>query len=215
MDQTRDATVDNNTAIDNTASVRIFNDVYLSRTTPPTTDNGRWTLFSCLPAELRLHIWLLFLQECRFIELQVSIDVDEDGQSRSYTDRNSLDRVVSGRDYTLELIGTDGRGYAAPLSPLLWVNHEARQTTLSFYRVHLPFPRYDADQVLYLNPEYDVLYVSPHIARAEPPMLLSQYSGLNPLPDFLHDVRAHDPRDQGYGKHSNCHFSSQAYCETQ
>lgn len=51
--------------------------------------------------------------------------------------------------------------------------------------------------MLYLNPKYDVLYVRPEF---QPPQ-----SDIQPKPraatvivDFLHDIRAHDPRDQRY-----------------
>ncbi|KAK4233462.1 hypothetical protein C8A03DRAFT_19469 [Achaetomium macrosporum] len=195
MDHTRGGPVDDDTIIDNSAPVRLFNDVYWSRTTPPTTHNSRWAPFPRLPTELRLHIWLLFLRQHRMIELQLYVDVDEDGQSRRYTDCNGLGRVVSGRDYTVEI---GGRAYAASLSPLLWVNREARQATLSFYRVHLPFPRYDGGRVLYLNPEYDVVCIGPRAQGFSlAPVPTERIHRLNPLPDFLHDVRAHDPRDQG------------------
>ncbi|KAK4235998.1 hypothetical protein C8A03DRAFT_45942 [Achaetomium macrosporum] len=191
-------------AIDNTVSVRLFNDVYLGRTAPQTTCNNiTWAPFPRLPAELRLHVWLLFLRQHRMIELWLYIDGDINGQSRRYTYRNDLGKVVSGQGYTLE---TSGRGFAASLSPLLWVNREARQATLSFYRVHLPFPRYNGNLVLYLNPEYDVLYLGPREQYRHPALASEQHWDPTLLSDFLHDVRAHDPRDQGYGKHSAAIF---------
>ena len=188
--------------------LRLFNDVYFSRAaTPPSYDT--WAPFSRLPAELRLHIWLLFLGRYRMINLGIHVAEDEnataypgdtaDGvRSQYYINRNHLDKIVSGRGYTLVI---RGRGYAASLNPLLWVNNEARQATLSFYRVHLPFPRQDGEQVLYLNPEYDVFCVRPEFR----PKTLPPSPEPRPQPpprtllaDFLHDVKAYDPKNQGY-----------------
>jgi hypothetical protein len=119
------------------------------------------------------------------IELGIRLGDDNQDTSLWYTARNHLGRIVSGRGYTIEIGNLKG-GYSASLSPPLWVNREARQATLHFYRVHLPFPGLGADRVLYLNPEYDVLYLDGE----------KTYGIL--LPDFLHDVRAYDPKDQGW-----------------
>jgi hypothetical protein len=164
-------------------TVRLFNNVYFDRTLPQATcDIQPWAPFPRLPPELRLHVWQLFLQQHRMIELELRFGNNQD-KSLWYTAPNHLGRIVSGRGYLLDI---GNRGYSASLSPLLWVNSEARQATLHFYRVHLPFRGLGADRLLYLNPEYDVLYID------------SEKSYATLLPDLLHDVRAYDPKDQGY-----------------
>ncbi|KAK3290944.1 uncharacterized protein B0H64DRAFT_451522 [Chaetomium fimeti] len=176
MDQTGELAAEN----EDDGDVRLFNDVYWSSVVPRATDDTRWFPFRRLPPELRLHIWWLFLQKHRMIELNIFGDRDSP-YNNAYADRNHLNKVVSGRAYRVEI---HGRGYAVSLSPLLWVNSESRQATLGYYRVHLPFPGPGGDRVLYLNPEHDVLDLGgschPHI-----------------LPDFVYDVRAYDPQDRG------------------
>jgi hypothetical protein len=135
------------------------------------------------------------------IELDLYCAAEEDAttypgngpQCRYYTDRNRLGNVVSGRGYVLCWTGRRERGHAGNVtesySPLLWVNHEARRTALEFYRVHLPFFGLQRRQVLYLNPEYDVVSIRPRSFHPPPLCLLA---------DLLHDVKAYDPKRQGY-----------------
>jgi hypothetical protein len=183
--------------------VKLYNDVHFSRAAAPPVDQG-WAPFPRLPAELRLHIWLLFLRRRRMIEVGVRPAKDEEGgaypgddaegQSRFYARLNHLGNRVSGRGYTLVLKG--GQGFATALNPLLGVSSEARQVALGFYRVHLPFPGRHGEQLLYFNPEYDVLSAWPAcVYRTE---------GFVPMPnaatvlvDLLCDMRAYDPKDQG------------------
>ncbi|KAL2155732.1 hypothetical protein VTH82DRAFT_474 [Thermothelomyces myriococcoides] len=105
-----------------------------------------------------------------------------------------MGKIVSGRGYTLSI---KGRGsYAASLSPLLWVNREARHAALCFYHIRLPLPSPRGERVLYLNSEYDVLCVQPQYPyRAyvnRTPLRLATV-----LIDVLHDIRAYDYKDQG------------------
>lgn len=185
MDQAGDTASPSDAELDNDAAVRLFNDVHFQNTRDAT---GIFAPFALLPTELRLHIWLLFLRQYRMIEVRLMGPGGDDRGNfstsgrQSYSDRNHLGKVVSGGGYRLEI---RGRGFAATFSPLLWVSRESRQVALNFYRVHLPFPEYKRSQLLYLNPEYDVLY-------AQPEMWVTL------LPDVLHDVRAYDPKDQGY-----------------
>ena len=183
--------MDNAMAQKSAPHLRLLNDAYFQPSTPDSATHRNWALFSRLPAELRLHVWLLSLRQHRMIELFLRSDeVKAEAPSANqrlvagdppqyYATSNSLGRVVSGRDYKPAL---SGPGYPASLNPLLWVNSEARRAALSFYRIHLP---HDGDRILYLNPEYDVLFVHP---RALPSPVVA---------DFLHDVRAYDPQDQG------------------
>lgn len=107
------------------------------------------------------------------------------------------------------MLGVQANADAALLtgSPLLQVSSEARHAALQYYRVRLPFPRGGGGQVLYLNPEHDVLFVRPEVP--------SRWTGAQAPPrptvvliDFLHDVRAYDPRDKGYIRFSRFIFLS-------
>ena len=173
-------------------SFKVYNDLHFRPAHPPTSDS--WPIFPLLLPELRLRIWQCFLQRHRMIELEICAGADEDGtQSRYDTERNHLGNIISGRGYSLLI---EGRGFAASLSPLLQVSSEARHAALTFYRVHLPFPGQHGEQVLYLNPEFDVLYVRPGI---RPPTLSpTEVSPVAVLIDFLNDMRAYDPKDRGY-----------------
>ncbi|KUI61478.1 hypothetical protein VP1G_08678 [Cytospora mali] len=178
--------------------VRLYN--YVHFRPGPACDS--WPLFSLLLPELRLHIWELFLQRYRMIKLGICVDEEEDNddddlQSHYYTERNYLGNIISGGNSSLSI---EGRGYAdaALPSPLLWVNSEARHAALKFYRVRLPFPRQNGERVLYLSPEYDVLYVRPMLEpepRPEPRAIV--------LVDFLHDVKAYDHKDQGHSSYDS------------
>jgi hypothetical protein len=112
-------------------------------------------------------------------------------KSRYYRERNSLGNLVSGRRYKILI---DDNGFAASLSPLLWVNAESRQTALDFYRIHLPFPGLDGKQLLYLNPEFDVVSVQEmFVLRGN---RYTSRAGAITI-DFLCDIRAYDPRHKG------------------
>ncbi|KAL2014984.1 hypothetical protein VTK56DRAFT_6634 [Thermocarpiscus australiensis] len=198
-----DTTTWNDGTVEENQTPRLFNDVYSSRCAPPAPCNATWAPFPRLPIELRLQIWLFYLQRHRMIEVDICSPADEDDttypgdvcQSRYYNDHNHLGKVVSGRGYTLNI---RGRGsYAASLSPLLWVNNEARRTALSFYHVHLPFPRLHGERVLYLNSEYDVVYVRPRQPEGVPFVHDRFPRHATILVDFLHDVKAYDNKDQG------------------
>ncbi|KAK3306715.1 uncharacterized protein B0T15DRAFT_492244 [Chaetomium strumarium] len=192
----------------------LYNDVFTTRWASTSPGNGKtdaatWAPFSRLPIELRLHIWLLGLQQHRMIELDIHSPANENAttypgdasQSRYYTRRNSLGNIVSGRGYALRLSGGTSHYPVSLVSPLLSVNHEARRAALSFYHVRLPFPgphMTKEGRILYLNAEYDVICVGPR----QPDFFPDDYEGYYPrvatvLVDFLHDVKAHDPKGQG------------------
>ncbi|KAH6838346.1 hypothetical protein B0I37DRAFT_387563 [Chaetomium sp. MPI-CAGE-AT-0009] len=169
----------------------LFNDLHFSHleAVSPIPSFSAWLLFPRLPVELRLHIWTVHLQRHRMIEIDIC-PADED--PHGYTDRNHLRRIVSGRRYTFNIRGR-GPSFVPPLSLLLQVNREARGAVLSFYHIRLPLPgRQHKEQVLYLNPDYDVVYVRP---RKPKPGTYRQFATL--LVDFLHDARAYDYKDQG------------------
>ena len=193
----------------------LFNDVYAASHAPCGKTNNRnpgctWSPFPRLPAELRMRIWLSCLRRHRMIEVDLFPEVLPDGSFPFpiYTDCNHLGRIVSGGlTYSFALRGR-GAHYAAFLSPLLSVNHESREVARSFYHVHLPFP--GREQVLYLSPEYDVVYLRNRGPKPRPETpqtypFVSQgrsvaiYPGFDTiLVDFLHDARAYDYKDQGY-----------------
>ncbi|OIW25348.1 hypothetical protein CONLIGDRAFT_691272 [Coniochaeta ligniaria NRRL 30616] len=182
---------------------RLFNDLYFGRQQPALFDT--WSQFTRLPVDLRVQIWLTVIRRHRMLEMTIcpaDDEVDETtypggAESRYYTERNHLGNIISGRGYTLKI---EGRGYSATFSPILWVNRESRYAALRhYYRVHPPFPHQHAGRTLYLNPEHDVLYLYPEYRRRMPPDYLPR-RGPWPwalLPDFLHDVKAFDPKDQG------------------
>ncbi|KAL2170620.1 hypothetical protein VTG60DRAFT_4633 [Thermothelomyces hinnuleus] len=153
--------------------------------------------------ELRLQIWLSYLQQHRMIEVEIGLPADEDEtsypgeapHSRYYKGRNHLDRIVSGRGYTLSI---KGRGsYAASLSPLFWVSQEARRAALSFYHIRLPLQCLHGERILYLNSDYDVLYVRPQQPEGAPFVRGGFPRLATILVDILHDIKAHDSKDQG------------------
>lgn len=169
--------------------VRLYNDVYFQEAHPYPHDS--WTPFVRLPVELRLRIWQLFLQRHRMIDLviqptDVGHGLSATTQSRDYTDRNGLDKIISGSAYELVMLARD---HAAPLSPLFYVNSEARRAALDFYHIHFHPPGQNVGQVLYLNAEYDVLYVEFDTARGKNGSILI---------DFVHDLRAYDLQDKGW-----------------
>jgi len=199
--------------MDGTFSIEIIN---------PVIENDQdisFHLFPVLPLEIRLRIWEVSVVRHRLLEIEVappspSAQADQKRRQQPsqarYSRMNALCNVVSG-----------GREYVATVqhgrfmhSKLLRVNREARRVALRFYRVHIPcwlravsrqnsstsssssslsyhaHPNHPQEAnsempVLYLNPEYDIVY-----ARAQSPAAYT-------LVDFLHDVRAHDPRGVG------------------
>ena len=188
------------TPTDTPTPLRLFNDVYFQRWDPPAPRHVTpWAPFARLPHELRHYVWLACLRRHRMIELDIcgtpedpDAAVHPNNHSQPYSDCNSLGNIVSGGDYVMSW-SSRCQGPTGGYSPLLWVSREARQAALSFYRVQLPFFGLQRDQVLYLNPDYDVVsirpswdtdwyYVDPHVM----------------LVDFLHDVRAYDRKGQGY-----------------
>ncbi|KAI9658414.1 MAG: hypothetical protein M1821_002547 [Bathelium mastoideum] len=127
----------------------------------------------------------------------VEIEIDLPSGSKvthPYSSTNSINKVISGRDYTATV-------QALKLnSKLLHVNSESRKAALSFYRVHIPchlkastgktsLPQVETgrstEAIFYFNPEYDFLHLS------------TRRPAEHTFVDFLHDLKAHDPRGVG------------------
>lgn len=173
-------------------AVHLYNDVHFKPWLPYPSDS--WDPFPRLPVELRLRIWQLFLERHhRMVCLTVDC-LPGNAPSQYYLGRNHLGRIVSGRDYTLRIHGKDN---AATPSPLLRVNREARQVALDFYHVQLPFPRPDAEKVLYLNAKYDVLHLQLSDESISTPVHSWELDPGTTWVDLLHDLRAYDRKDKG------------------
>ncbi|KAI9713533.1 MAG: hypothetical protein M1820_000915 [Bogoriella megaspora] len=149
--------------------------------------------FSMLPPELRLRIWRCSLERHRFIEVEVDLPQGSE-EARPYSTTNTLNKLISGGKYNAIVQALQLN------SKLLRVNSEARETALGFYRVHIPChlnaskeratsPREttagSTKSILYFNPEYDYIHLSTR-GPAE-----------HTFVDFLHDLKAYDPRDVG------------------
>ena len=179
-----------------TVPIKLFNNAYLKYESVNGLPFASWPQFSSLPTELRIKIWRSTLERYRMIDLviypaiQEPEDFDAASDTRSYTKRNELGRIISGDGYWLRL--GYGQHPTVP-SPLFAVNHEAREVALSFYRVRLPLPHPDGVDILYLNPDYDIIYLQQDWSG--PPLSKTQHYRL--FVAFLHDVKAYDPLDQG------------------
>jgi len=147
--------------------------------------------FPRLPAELRLAIWELALKKRRLIELRLESPRPDPDIPGTYGEINSLGKIVSGRDYTPTVL--NGRFLH---TKLLRVSRESRTVALGFYRVHFPCylrierpptgqlgPR-RTKSILYFNPEQDIIQLTG--VRADSTFV-----------DFIHDIKAYDPRGEG------------------
>ncbi|KAK9792854.1 putative 2EXR domain-containing protein [Seiridium cardinale] len=157
------------------------------------SEDAAFSRFSMLPTELRLRIWICSLERHRLIEVRIDAPEDSAG-ARPYSTTNALGKLISGRNYTATV-------QALQLySKLLRVNRESRSTALGFYRVHIPCHLQAAAErdmlpqmikptstkaTLYFNPEYDFIHPTTR-GPAE-----------HTVVDFLHDLKANDPRDVG------------------
>ncbi len=147
-----------------------------------------FSLFPKLPTELRLRIWRLSVERHRLIEVEVEAlpDSGDDAHRPPYSTTNALNKLISSRNYAVTV-----QGFRLH-SKLLRVNSESRKEALRFYRVHIPCYLRASRRVersikstLYFNPEYDFIQL-----EAGGPVETT-------FVDFLHDIRAYDPRDAG------------------
>ena len=142
--------------------------------------------FSRLSTELRLRIWRCSIEQHRLLE----VEVDRPWSSRDtppYSTTNTHNKLISSRNYTATVQGCH------LYSKLLRVNSESRQVALSFYRVHIPchFRSFEGGtertikSALYINPEHDFVFLG-----VAPP-------AEHTFVDFVHDLKAYDPKDIG------------------
>lgn len=147
--------------------------------------DSQFLYFQLLPVELRLKIWRHSLQRERIIKVsfveQKPLTTDAAPKFDGTTVRHCA--IVDGRQV---------------LSKLLRVNHESRQETLMFYRVHFPciLRRSSTNKeeleetarldTFYFNPEYDFLQIQTGF-RAEQSLM-----------DFLYHLKnTYDPHHIG------------------
>lgn len=170
--------------------------------------------------ELRLLIWEhAILDQYRFLKFRIQADKpngDEDETGPSpYSTTNRLGRTISGSQYTviLEMASRDGGKIPNLISPLFSVNRESRRVALDKYRLQIPcslvvscfVPCLYSDGIhscgtkvnrrltLYLNPDRDFVLLSSKNGFRGSVLVGRDHNIL----DFLHDVRANDPRGQG------------------
>jgi hypothetical protein len=159
--------------------------------------NISFNQFPRLSPELRMHIWRIAITENRLLELEVGLPSDAEAyhESHPYSTTNALNNLVSGRNYVATMKGFQLH------SELFRVNRESRDVALRFYRVHIPcYLQTNMDRseeinrrrirtkrvMLYFNPEHDFIQ-------------LNYSSGVQnqPFIDFVHDLKAYDPRNVG------------------
>lgn len=178
------------------------------------SDGPLFSRFSQLPPELRLRIWHSSLEDHRrWLKIDIATGplappvlytppaAAAAPEIPAYSTRNQLGNVISGRSYIASTRGLQLH------SKLLRTSREARGAALRFYRVHIPL-HFWADPVdrylplttldrhvpvlrgtLYSNPEHDVVQLS-STARGDA-------DDQHPLLDFIHDLKAYDPRGIG------------------
>lgn len=148
-----------------------------------------FTCFSHLPTELRLLIWHFSLCHYRLLKIALDFTLAPHPLPPLYQSKNRLGNIISNYGYVTEVRGNK------IYSKLLRVNKESRGAALNFYRVHfgceLKSRVLDADgyplcipMTFYVNPEYDIIHLK-YVHKTNPPG------------DFLHDLKANDPKGIG------------------
>ena len=165
-------------------STDIINDYHMDDTQTSETFHT-FPQFTRLPTEIAFAVWQHALEQHRLICITIA---NKDPRSpppwarpqQLYSQENEQGRTISGRNYKL-LVTTAHR-----LHPVLQASRESRQAALQFYRVHIPYDleAYGGRRRLYINPEFDILILKTKGVREL-------------LADFVHDVKAYDPREAG------------------
>ncbi|GJC97263.1 pectinesterase [Colletotrichum higginsianum] len=161
----------------------------------PNADHKSFNWFPQLPAEIRHLVWKHALRRHRMIHVILGTRVERGHSNEAkgaerYSLCNGRGRPISGNHYDVVILAR----YALLPENVMLVNKEARDAVLSFYPVQVPCQRrlgldvksktQYKDSVLRLNFDWDYLRIT--AARAFPYFF-----------EFLHDLRAHDPRGRG------------------
>jgi hypothetical protein len=150
--------------------LQIFNDAI-----DQATQNNAPTfpLFPLLPKELRLKIWHHSLQRQRLIRVLLSPEKIFNTTEPAIQETETVTSPSKSERYRAYV-----EGYQV-LDKLLRVNCEAREAALEFYRVPLPcfltkgletshgIPYEATPGTVYINPEYDFLYITPQSSAEE------------------------------------------------
>jgi hypothetical protein len=149
-------------------------------------EERRFLQFPRLPTELRLQIWRYALQKRRII--QIALFPIKQISTATFGPENIINYGIDSEQYCVYV---EGHGV---LSKFLRVNREARETALSFYRIHIPCVHgsqylpiiYKVAGAIYLNPEYDFLHIRQNWIRNDSWV------------DFIHQLKTTwDPRHVG------------------
>ncbi|KAK1718141.1 uncharacterized protein BDZ83DRAFT_633176 [Colletotrichum acutatum] len=157
---------------------------------PAITKEASFASFQQFPVEVRLLIWKHALQRHRMIH----IILEKGNQQRQEEDGHNVD----GRDTLINSLGCQLSGYhykiiidtrRSLLPDLMRVNREARDAVSSFYSLQLPCrlrrdKHTETISIIRLNFDWDYLRVSYGQSH-------------NIFFDFIHDLRAHDPKGRG------------------
>lgn len=143
-------------------------------------------LFGCLPPELRLRVWKLYLSQNRLLAVTLRNSKkyrDASGKRYAgfprYTVTNELGRTISGSHYRISL------GDGLWRSPLLETSSEARQAAREHYSVRIPSTPGIEHSLFYFSPDYDYIYL-----RVEGPHGAT-------FVDFMNDAQAFDTQNKG------------------
>ncbi|KDN72139.1 hypothetical protein CSUB01_09724 [Colletotrichum sublineola] len=159
--------------------------------TRPETDHQSFTFFAQLPTELRVLIWQHALRRHRMIHVVLQKRVERGGGNEAkiaerYSLLNGLGRSVCGNHYKVII----PKRHTLLPDNVMMVNKEAQAVVIAFYPVRIPCcVKSSVDMegktpMLCLNFDWDYLRISADNA-------------LSLFFDFLHDLRAYDPRGRG------------------
>lgn len=172
------------TTIPSRPHLEIFNPDHSQKT------HGGFQCFSQLATEIRLIIWNHVLQRHRL--LHVILEKQDERNPGNETAAappnpvpNALGRLASGKHYEAVV-----KARCSFIPELMSVNRESREAALAFYHVQLPCclksNTHSQEAIIRLNLDWDHLEIS-----AEPLSFKETFI------DFLHDLRAHDPKGSG------------------
>lgn len=187
-----------------------------------TGNDRQFTVFSALPAELRLKIWQTAIRELQYRIIYVKLRPGREpsvmmtlpfgenqeearGYAADIANASDDDGVAENADQIfaagLEAIERRRRlAWSAVFPTILRVNRESRSAYFSVFRIAMPFGTGDDDArklIVHISPDRDVLDVGlstpdPSISDTENPLLRARL-----FVSFLCSLRARDPRNAG------------------